>query len=150
MRTKAKPETKTTTRRGALRLTPTSTPGVFVNKAGTLVNEFGVALSFKEVAKRDEERWTEVLGKSVQEPADLLKAMALDPRLPLHERKDAAKAAAQYFTPKRVSVQGGGEGTPPIDLRVKDLPQSVLDATEKALRDMVDKVNSLVGGANAA
>jgi len=114
-----------------VKLTPTDIPGVFRNKAGTLVDEHNVALSFKALHTKDQERFSEALnGGGVSQPADLLKAVALDPRLPLHTRLDAANKAAPYFTPKKVAIQGV-EGAAPIGIQdVAALPQKDLDRLE--------------------
>jgi hypothetical protein len=115
-------------------LKSTDIPGVFRNKAGTLTDECGIALSFKALRTKDNERFSEALdGGAVLQPADLLKAIALDPRQPLHVRLDAANKAAGYFTPKRVAVQGV-EGAPPIGIAdVSKLNQKDLDKLEAAL-----------------
>lgn len=114
-----------------VKLTPTDIPGVFRNKVGTLVDEHNVALSFKALRTKDQERFSEALnGGEVSQPADLLKAVALDPRLPLHTRLDAANKAAPYFTPKKVAIQGV-EGAAPIGIQdVAALPQKDLDRLE--------------------
>jgi hypothetical protein len=114
-----------------VKLTPTDIPGVFRNKVGTLVDEHNVALSFKALRTKDQERFGEALnGGEVSQPADLLKAVALDPRLPLHTRLDAANKAAPYFTPKKVAIQGV-EGAAPIGIQdVAALPQKDLDRLE--------------------
>lgn len=114
-----------------VKLTPTDIPGVFRNKVGTLVDENNVALSFKALRTKDQERFSEALGGGeVTQPADLLKAVALDPRLPLHTRLDAANKAAPYFTPKKVAIQGV-EGAAPIGIQdVAALPQKDLDRLE--------------------
>lgn len=112
-------------------LTPTDLPDVYHNKMGTLVDEYNVAISFKALRIKDLNRFREALGGGeVNQPADLLKAVALDPRLPLHMRVDAANKAAPYFTPKRVAIQGV-DGAPPISLQdVSALPQKDLDRLE--------------------
>lgn len=114
-----------------VKLTPTDIPGVFRNKVGTLVDENNVALSFKALRAKDQERFSEALGGAeVTQPAELLKAVALDPRLPLHTRLDAANKAAPYFTPKKVAIQGV-EGAAPIGIQeVSSLPQKDLDRLE--------------------
>ena len=114
-----------------VKLTPTDIPGVFRNKVGTLVDENNVALSFKALRTKDQERFSEALGGGeVTQPAELLKAVALDPRLPLHTRLDAANKAAPYFTPKKVAIQGV-EGAAPIGIQdVAALTQKDLDRLE--------------------
>lgn len=116
-------------------LRPTDLPGVFINKAGVKVGANGVALTFAQLKSRDKARFNEVLGEDVHTPADLLKAVALDPRHPLPQRIDAANKAAPYFTAKRVAIQGGGPEAPPLDIRVamENLPQKALDKLEAHL-----------------
>lgn len=116
-------------------LKPTDIPGVYINSAGVKVGTNGVALTFKELKRKDTERFKEASGEDVVTPADLLKAVAMDPRHPLPQRIDAANKAAPYFTAKRVAIQGGGPEAPPIDLRVamETLPQKELDKLEKLL-----------------
>lgn len=94
-------------------LRPTDTPGVFLNTLGTLVDRNGVALAFKDLKRKDDARFKEVLGGPVETPADLLRAIAMDPRFPMHQRIDAANKAAPYFSAKRVAVsQAPGSKTP--------------------------------------
>lgn len=96
-----------------LNIAPTDIPGVYRNSAGVLVDVRNVALSFKSLQQRDKARFTEVLGGAeVAHPADLLRAVALDPRMPLAMRIDAAKAAAPYYAPRLASTTAilGGKG----------------------------------------
>ena len=113
--------------------TPTDIPGVFRNKAGVLVDEDGVAISFKTLRHKDNIRFQEAQeGSVLAQPADLLRAIALDPRMPLHVRIDAANKAAPYFTAKRMAVQGV-PNEPPVSLNLGSMAQNELDALEKAL-----------------
>jgi hypothetical protein len=121
-----------TPRRSALKLT--DVPNVYRNKAGALTDEYGVLLSFKALRAHDKAWVAEVLdGGIITEPADLLKAVSLDPRYPMSTRLDAATKAAPYFTPKRVAVQGVA-GAPPIGIaEVSKLSTKDLDKLESAL-----------------
>lgn len=66
------------------------------------MDEYGVLLSFKELQKRDAQRFAEVVeDPSIQSPAELLRAIALDPRHPLLMRMEAAVKAAPYFDKKK-------------------------------------------------
>lgn len=75
----------------------TDIPGVFRNRAGVLCNEKGIALAFTQLKQKDDERWTEVLGAPPSSPAELLKAVALDPRFHIDVRLHAARQAAPYY-----------------------------------------------------
>ena len=72
---------KTTTPRiPRSKLKSTDLEGVYHTTDGRRVDEHGVDIDFKALKKRDAARFTEVLGKDIESPADLLKAVALDPR----------------------------------------------------------------------
>lgn len=102
-------------------LQKTTTPGVYVNRAGIMVDKNGVALNFNQVKDKDDERWKQILGKPVETPAELLKAVSLDPTKPLAMRIDAAKSAAPYTDRKKPVGIDGGEDGKPIMLSVKEL-----------------------------
>lgn len=123
-------------------VTATDIPGVYRNRAGVMVGEDGVALSFRDLKKRDDERHVEVIGKPVQTPAEFLKSVALDPRMPLHTRVDAANKSAAFFDAKRVAVQGGPVGSPALKMQVAELPKESLDKMEALLEQM----QALTGG----
>ncbi len=99
--------------------------GVYVNRAGVEVDSNGVATSFKKLRERDTTRWVESLNKATLEPADLLKAISLDPRFTINQRMAAAISAAPYFTAKKAPVseigEPVGEATPvSISINFKD------------------------------
>lgn len=94
-------------------LKPTDTPGVFRNRAGVLVDETGVALGFRDIKKADDARAKDVIGKTAELPLDFVESVMRDPRLPRHERMDAAKVAIQYRHPKLNAIQGVA-GAPPV------------------------------------
>lgn len=102
-------------------LQKTTTPGVYVNRAGIMVDKNGVALNFNQVKEKDDARWEQILGKPVETPAELLKAVSLDPSKPLAMRIDAAKSAAPYTDRKKPVGIDGGEDGKPIMLSVKEL-----------------------------
>ena len=121
----------------------TGIPGVYRNRVGVLVDSRGVSVSFKELKVKDKARWEQALdGGAVEQPADFLKAVCMDPSIPLHVRLDTAKAAAPFFTPKRLAVQGV-EGAAPIALMTEygKLPPDKLAQAEEHIR----KALSLVG-----
>lgn len=127
-------------------MTPTEIPGVFTDRRGQLVDEYGVSLSFKKVRELDASHWNAVLdGGEIKEPADLLKAVALDPTLPLERRIKAAVRAAPYFSPRLISVAGTPDA-PPISMeQIRSLPAKELDALEAALAkatELLDKASS--------
>jgi hypothetical protein len=69
-----------------------------------------VLRSWAEVRKLEADIDIEVIGERADTPAKLLKRVALDTRLPLHTRIDAANKAAPYFDRKQplsVEAQGG-------------------------------------------
>lgn len=75
--------------------------GVFVNAAGVTVDKDGVAVGFKDLKKRDTIKWREALEDNAMQPADLLKAIAFDPRFSINQRMAAAISAAPYFTARK-------------------------------------------------
>lgn len=91
-------------------LVETDIPGVFRNRQGALCDERGVRLSFAKLKAMDDERWAEVLGAPPSTPAELLKGVALDPRMHIDVRLSAAKQAAPYFD-MRMPLQLNGDFT---------------------------------------
>lgn len=115
-------------------LKATDVPGVYKTRDGAHVDANGVDMDFKSIKKRDDDRHREVLGSTVTQPADLLKAVALDPRNAMHVRIDAATKAAPYFTPKLVAMQGV-TGAPPIGVQaLGGMTQEMLDQYETLLK----------------
>lgn len=97
------------------KLLHTEIPGVYVNADGKKVDEHGVLLSIRPLQRMEADRDEEILGEPVTTPAQLLKRIALDPTLSLYVRMDAAKAAAPYYDRKMpLSLEGGGDSSPPI------------------------------------
>ena len=126
---------KTTTPRiPRSKLKSTDLEGVYRTTDGRRVDEHGVDIDFKALKKRDAARFTEVLGKDIESPADLLKAVALDPRNSLDRRIDAAHKAAPYFNPKLVAVQGVAGGPAIAVANLSDMTAEQLAAYEQALR----------------
>ena len=124
----------TTPRIPRSKLKTTDLEGVYHTTDGRRVDEYGVDIDFKALKKRDAARFTEVIGKDVESPADLLKAVALDPRNSLERRIDAAHKAAPYFSPKLVAVQGVAGGPAIAVANLSDMSKEQLDAYEAALR----------------
>lgn len=103
--------------RSKMRLTPADVPGLFYNSANVLVDESGVAVSFKAIQKRDKERFSEIGMGEVETPAELMRAAAFDPRLRLDTRLRMAEKAAPYFDrrmPLRI-VQEGADAAEKVD-----------------------------------
>lgn len=90
-----------TLEQAGLGLRATSTPGVFINSSGVLVDEDGCMVEFGAIKKKDEDRFDRALGRKVETPAQLLEATAMDPTMPLNVRLEAAKAAAPYTDRKK-------------------------------------------------
>lgn len=81
-------------------LAATDKPGIYVNEAGAYVDSNGVLASFAALGAAEAALDEQILGKKVETPAELMKRIALDPRLPLTMRLDAAKGAAPYYDKK--------------------------------------------------
>lgn len=107
-----------------------STLGVYVNEAGEEVDEFGVSVAFKKLREKDTIRWNQALEGVSLQPADLLKAIAMDPRFTINQRMAAAISAAPYFTPKKAPV---GEGSGENNIPATPVSVSIVfkDATKK-------------------
>lgn len=130
-------------------LRPTATPGVYINMAGLMVDVDGVLLEYTEVKTKDEDRFTRILGGKADTPAKLLKAVALDPQLPLAVRVDAAKAAAPYFDRKKpIGIDGGEDGKPVefvVTHKLQSMGQAELDMFEQLLRQVGPDMPTLLG-----
>lgn len=116
------------------KLKATDLEGVFTSPDGRKVDAYGVDMDFKALKKRDTARFIEVLGKDVETPADLLKAVALDPRNNMTVRMDAAHKAAPYFSPKLVAMQGVVGGPAIVMANLSDMTPAQLNAYEAALQ----------------
>lgn len=99
-----------------LKLKPTDVAGIYINRAGVHVDEDGVAVTFKALRQHDEAAMAEVSGEVPKTPAEFLRTVVFDPRHNKAVRIDAAKACAQYFTPKLNAIQGGPAGAPPVEI----------------------------------
>lgn len=91
----------------------TDLPGVYLNADGAQVNEAGVLMSLQAV-KAAEADLIEELGEPPQSPAQFLKRVALDPRMPLTTRITTAIAAAPYFDRKMPLGLEGGDPSRPL------------------------------------
>jgi hypothetical protein len=105
-------------------LTPTATPGIYVNKEGAFVDSRGVLFSLTNIAQETEADVAErLIGGPIDSPAKLLKMIALDPMRPMMVRIDAAKAAAPYFDRKTpVSIENKNEDLTLDALAIAQLP----------------------------
>lgn len=93
----------------SLVLARTDIPGVYRNSSGVLTDEKGLALSWRQVKEADDARWMETYGSVPKTPAELLRAVSMDPRHSLDTRLSAARQAAPYFDmrmPLRVEATG--------------------------------------------
>lgn len=127
--------TKPTTRARVSTLRPSDIPGVFINRAGIHVNEDGVRISFKELQQRDKDRFTEVLGHEPATPADVLRGISMDPRVPMHVRQSAANQCASFYSPKLASTTIVGANGGPLDVRaqVGELSDAALAKLDKLI-----------------
>jgi hypothetical protein len=97
------------------------------------VDASGVAASFKDVKKADDDDFTQVLGRRPEKALDILQAGYKDPRLPAYVRRDMAKAAVGFETPKLNAIQGVA-GAPPIaQIDMSEWSQARLDEYEAGL-----------------
>lgn len=97
-------------------LRPTTTPGVFLNPAGLMVDERGVLLSWARATETEAATAERILGHPITTPAQVLKRYALDPTMPLSVRLDAAKAAAPYYDMRMpLRVEGDMRNTSNLD-----------------------------------
>jgi hypothetical protein len=94
--------------RPGAKLRPSDITDVWLNELNIPCDADGVALSFKQVKARDLARFEEVIGEEVTSPAQLLKAVALDPRQPMNQRISAAISAAPYYNRKQPIALDGG------------------------------------------
>ncbi len=123
-------------------------PQVKINADGNAVDENGVLLSFKALRDKHVAHEVTVLGKEAETPAEVLKLAALDRRLPLNMRIDAAKNAAPYYDRKKpVAIDGGADPTKPdgpgLPIGVKNL-KGLDDAELTALEALLGKAESTV------
>lgn len=94
----------------------TDIPGVFRSVAtGHFVDEKGKRMTFAQVQAADRARFIEVMDDYPRTPAELLRAVALDPRQRLDVRLGAAKQAAPYFDQRMPLKIEGQIQTPVID-----------------------------------
>lgn len=137
----------------ALGLVPTERPGVYRNRYGTLVDEHGILLGLAQMKIVEREDLSAVVGHEVKTPAEFLKAVALDPRVQLDTRIDAAKAAAPYTDRKQPTGVDGGLGADgtPLPIRVEmSVPPEVLAQLSEAELAAFDKVLTLLKAAGLA
>lgn len=120
-------------------LRPSDIEGLYRNRAGVLVDADGVAVGFRDVKRADDARFSEVLGRTPTAPLDIIEGVAMDPRIPMHVRLDAAVKAAPYRHPKLVAVSGVA-GAAPINLALDSLSTSQLTKYEELLKQALEVV----------
>jgi hypothetical protein len=127
----------------------TELPGVYLNRDGAQVNEFGVLLSLRSVKETEARRDEEILGEPVTSPAMLMKRIALDVSLPLQLRLSAAVSAAPYFDRKMPTAIEGGDADKPIRVETTSKLLQNLDALppdeRKAALAMLERIGALGG-----
>lgn len=121
-------------------------PGLWINGDGQMVDERGIAVSWRQVKEAEAEQDSEVLGHEVTTPAELMKRIALDPRQPLYLRLDAAKAAAPYYDRKMPTALEGGDADKPLraehSVLIRNL-NSLSAAERKAALALLEKLGVL-------
>lgn len=118
-------------------LEPTDQEGVYRNEAGVLVDKYGVLLSLSILRKSEQILDEEIIGEPVDTPAKLLKRVALDPRMPMAWRLDAAKAAAPYFDRKTpVAVEQTTQDFALDMERIAKMPRDKRVALLETLREL--------------
>lgn len=140
-RSKANPATmptvlSRTTRKHATddpyRLRPSDIEGVYVNRMGVLVDADGIMISLARAREIEEERFGDTTPST---PAELLKAAALNQRLPLEVRLDAAGKAAPYFDRKvPVGIEGSMPGSP---INLTTLRKGLKNLTPQELETLI-------------
>lgn len=117
-------------------------PGVFINQAGLRVNAQGVMLRLADAQTSEASMDEAILGGPVDSPAKLLKRVALDPRMPMAWRLDAAKAAAPYFDRKTPVAVENTNMDLTLDVEaIRALPREKRVALLKMLRDLGVDIN---------
>lgn len=96
-----------------LGLTPHPTyEDVYINGKGQMVDPRGVALSYSRIKAAAAAEEAQIIGHEASTPAEYLKSVALDRRLPTYVRLEAAKAAAPYTDRKQPIAVEGTDGPP--------------------------------------
>lgn len=118
----------------------TDNPGVFRNRAGVLVNAYGVAVTFAQLKAQDKQRTQEALdGRLAETPADYLDSVWRDPRMPSQVRIDAAKSSAPYRNQKLIGLSGVVGGVP-IALNYSGDSDEDLERKQKLIEDVLTKL----------
>lgn len=115
----------------------TDIPGVYLNKHGIQCDDRGIALTFLQIKRADEARFVEAVGAIPNTPAELMRAVAMDPRNSLGVRFKAAKEAAPYFDRKmplavESTVSAGALDLAKLALMPKAKRQALLDLLKEA------------------
>lgn len=119
-------------------LVGTDIPGVYINRSGVHCDANGVSIAFTELKSKDEARWVEAVGAAPRTPAELLKAVAFDPRMRLDVRLHAARQAAPYFDMKMpLRVEGSLSAKSALDLsKLASMPKTKREQLLTLLKEM--------------
>lgn len=116
---------------------------------GAHVDSRGVLLSWSEVRSRERALDTEIIGEPADTPAKFLKRVALDNRIALATRLDAAQRAAPYFDAKMPLKFEGGAVVGGLDIAaLSNLPREKRVALLDLLKEIGVKFELPGAGSN--
>ncbi len=118
-------------------LARTDLPGIYRNTSGAFTDERGVPVNWSRIKEADDNRWVEAVGSVPKTPAQLMAAMAMDPRHSLEFRLNAARLAAPYTDKKmplmiEASATVGGVDLATLGSMSTDDRKALLDLLKKA------------------
>ena len=118
-------------------LARTDLPGIYRNTSGAFTDERGIPVSWERIKQADADRWVEAVGSVPKTPAQLMAAMAMDPRHSLEFRLNAARLAAPYTDRKmplmiEASATVGGMDLASLAGMSTEDRQALLDLLKKA------------------
>lgn len=118
-------------------LARTDLPGIYRNTSGAFTDDRGVPVTWTRIKEADDNRWVEAVGAVPKTPAQLMTAMAMDPRHSLEFRLNAARLAAPYTDRKmplmiEASATVGGVDLATLGSMTPDDRKALLDLLKKA------------------